>query len=121
MCDFGNQWRGVGFALLARDRARAAAGEVPVLRVSFIKTQELMRPPWLTLALGGEVLSARQKQQSTEKFLAFAGRCVTRHRRRPRSCPQAVRQPVRQPVSGWPRLLQNQSWEEPGHFKVLRS
>ena len=102
-------------ALLARERARAAAGQTPVLRVSFIKTLELMRPLWLTLALGGDLLSARQKQQLTEKFLAWAGRYVTRRRRQPRSCPRAVRQPV----SGWPRLLQNQSWEGPVHFKLL--
>jgi hypothetical protein len=86
-----------------------------VLRVSFIKTLELMRPLWLTLALGGDLLSARQKQQLTEKFLAWAGRYVTRRRRQPRSCPRAVRQPV----SGWPRLLQNQSWEGQVHFKLL--
>jgi len=103
-------------ALLARERARAAAGVTPVLRVSFIKTLELMRPLWLTLALGGDVLSARQKQQLTEKFLAFAGRwCVTRRRQRPRSCPRAVRQPV----SGWPRLRRNQSWEGPVHLETL--
>ena len=103
-------------ALLARERARAAAGEVAVLRVSFIKTLELMRPLWLTLAIGGELLSARQKQQLTEKFLAFAGRWfVTRRRQQPRSCPRAVRQPV----SGWPRLRRNQSWEGPVHFKLL--
>ena len=102
-------------ALLARERARAAAGEVPVLRVSFVKTLELMRPLWLTLALGGDLLSARQKQQLTEKFLEWAGRYVTRRRPRPRSCPRAVRQPV----SGWPRLRRNQSWEGPVQFKVL--
>lgn len=103
-------------ALLARERARAAAGQVPVLRISFLKTLELMRPLWLTLAIGGELLSARQKQQLTEKFLAFAGRwCVTPKRKRPRSCPRAVRQPV----SGWPRLRRNQSWEGPVHFKLL--
>jgi hypothetical protein len=102
-------------ALLARARARAAAGEVPVLRVSFVKTLELMRPLWLTLALGGDLLSARQKQQLTEKFLEWAGRYVTRRRPRPRSCPRAVRQPV----SGWPRLRRNQSWEGPVQFKLL--
>ena len=102
-------------ALLARERARAATGQTPVLRVSFIKTLELMRPLWLTLALGGEVLSPRQKQQLTEIFLAWAGRYVTRRRPRPRSCPRAVRQPV----SGWPRLRRNQSWEGPVHFKLL--
>jgi hypothetical protein len=102
-------------ALLARERARAAAGQTPVLRVSFVKTLELMRPLWLTLALGGDLLSARQKQELTERFLEWAGRYVTRRRPRPRSCPRAVRQPV----SGWPRLRRNQSWEGPVHFKLL--
>lgn len=103
-------------ALLARERARAAAGEVPVLRVSFSKTLELLRPLWLTLAIGGELLSRRQKQQLTEKFLAFAQRWfVTPKRKSPRSCPRAVRQPV----SGWPRLRRNQSWEGPAHFNLL--
>ena len=102
-------------ALLARERARAAARETPVLRVSFIKTLELMRPLWLTLALGGDLLSGRQKQQLTQRFLERARGCVTRRRKRPRSCPRAVRQPV----SGWPRLLQNQSWEGPVRFHFI--
>jgi Transposase DDE domain len=102
-------------ALLARARARAAAGAAPVLRVSFVKLLELMRPLWLTLALGGDLLSARQKQQLTERFLERAGQLVTRRRRRPRSCPRAVRQPV----SAWPRLRRNQSWEGPVRFTHL--
>jgi hypothetical protein len=103
-------------ALLARARIQAAAGEVPALRVSFVKTLERRRPLWLTLELGRDLLSARQKRALTEKFLAFAGRWyVTRRRRRPRSCPRAVRQPV----SGWPRRLQYQSWEGPVHFQRL--
>jgi hypothetical protein len=102
-------------ALLARERARAAAGEVPVLHVSFIKALELMRTLWLTLALGDDLLSARQKQQLTERFLERAGRYVARRRKRKRSCPRAVRQPV----SGWPRLRRNQSWEGPIQFTRL--
>jgi hypothetical protein len=102
-------------ALLARERARAEAGQTPVLRVSFVKTLELLRPLWLTLALGGDLLSARQKRQLTERFLERAGRQVTPRRRRPRSCPRAVRQPV----SGWPRLRRNPSWNGPVHFKIL--
>lgn len=86
-----------------------------MLRVSFVKTLELMRPLWLTLALGGDLLSARQKQQLTEKFLEWAGRYVTRRRNRPRTCPRAVRQPV----SGWPRLRHNQSSEGTVQFKFL--
>jgi hypothetical protein len=103
-------------ALLARERARAAAGQVPVLRISFIKTLELLRPLWLTLELGRDLLSARQKEQLTEKFLEFARRWyVTPRRKRPRSCPRAVRQPV----SSWPRLRRNQSWDGPVHFNLL--
>jgi hypothetical protein len=102
-------------ALLARARTQAAAGQAPVLRVSFLKTLEMMRPLWLTLALGGDLLSARQKQQLTERFLQRAGRYVTRPRRQPRSCPRAVRRPT----SSWPRLTENQSWHGPLHFEVL--
>ena len=104
-------------ALLARARmgAAGAAQAEAVLRVSFIKTLELMRPLWLTLALGGDLLSARQKEQLTERFMERAGRLVTRQRKRSRSCPRAVRQPV----SGWPRLRRNQSWEGPVQFTRL--
>lgn len=102
-------------ALLARERARAAGGATPVLQISFVKTLELLRPLWLVLALGGDLLSARQQQQLTERFLEQAGRQVTRRRPRPRSCPRAVRRPV----SKWPRLRRNQSWEGPVKFKLL--
>ena len=103
-------------ALLARERARVAGDQTPVLRVSFLKTLELLRPLWLTLALGGDLLTARQQQQLTDRFLHHARRYVTPRRKRPRSCPRAVRRPV----SGWPRLRRNQSWEGPVHFKILR-
>jgi hypothetical protein len=43
-------------ALLAQERDRAAAGKVPVLRVSFIKLLELMRPLWLVFSLGDDLL-----------------------------------------------------------------
>ncbi len=100
-------------ALLATQRADAAEGQTPVLRVSFIKTLELMRPLWLTLALGGDLLTPRQKQQLTERFLQRASRYLT-PRKRPRSCPRAVRRPVAQ----WPRLRKNQSRQGPIHFKI---
>lgn len=101
-------------ALLARERSRAAAGEVPVLRVSFVKTLELLRPLWLVLELGAEVLSERQKEQLVERFYEHMRACVSRPRRS-RSCPRAVRQPIR----GWPRLLENQSCEGPIQFTFL--
>ena len=102
-------------ALLARERDRAAAGQVPVLRVSFIKLLELMRPLWLVFALGNDLLKERQKQQLTERFYEQARRCLSQ-RRRLRSCPRAVRQPV----GGWPRLRKNESWEGPINFRFVR-
>lgn len=101
-------------ALLAQERDRAAAGQVPVLRVSFIKLLELLRPLWLVLALGDDLLTEEQKQQLTERFYEQARTCLT-PKRRLRSCPRKVRQPV----SGWPRLLKNEYSEEPVNFRFI--
>lgn len=90
-------------ALLAKERDRAAAGQVPVLRVSFAKLLELIRPLWLTLALADDVLEEWQKQELAERFYRKAGTYLT-PKRRARSCPRKVRQPV----SGWPRLMKNE-------------
>lgn len=100
-------------ALLARARQRAAAGKAEVLRVSFMKILELMRPLWLTLQLGSDLLSASQKQQLTERFLRHARRYLVPPRRS-RSCPRAVRQPI----GGWPRLRKNESHEGPLYFQI---
>lgn len=100
-------------ALLATERARAAAGRAPVLRVSFVKVLELLRPLWLTLALGEDLLIERQKDQLVRRFYDQMRRCVTAPRRS-RSCPRAVRQPV----SSWTRLLHNESVEGPLHFQL---
>ena len=104
----------VASARLAGERARAAAGQVAVLRVSFLKTLELMRPLWLVLELGSDLLSEEQKGQLTERFQEQLRRCLTRPRRS-RSCPRAVRQPV----SKWPRLLENKSFNGPLRFTFV--
>lgn len=101
-------------ALLAAERARAAAGEVPVLRVSFVKTLELMRPLWLVFELGADLLSQEQKEALVQRFCEQARRMVSRPRRS-RSCPRAVRQPV----SSWPRLVHNKSLEGSLRFTVF--
>jgi len=101
-------------ALLARERDRAAAGQVPVLRVSFIKLLELLRPLWLVLTLGDDLLSERQKEQLTERFYAQARAYLT-PKRRQRSCPRKLRQPV----SSWPRLLENEYWKGPVTYNIL--
>jgi hypothetical protein len=101
-------------AVLARERQRAAAGRAPVLRISFLKLLELMRPLWLVLELGSDLLSADQKRRLTARFLRQARRHLSAPRRN-RSCPRALRQPV----SGWPRLLKNESHVGPLHFQIV--
>jgi hypothetical protein len=100
-------------AVLARERQRAAAGQAPVLRISFLKILELLRPLWLVFALGPDLLSRGQKQQLTERCLRHARRYLAAPRRS-RSCPRAVRQPI----GGWPRLLKNESHEGPLLFQI---
>lgn len=101
-------------ALLAKERDRAAAGQVPVLRVSFAKLLELIRPLWLTLALGDDVLEEWQKQELVQRFYRKAGTYLT-PKRRARSCPRKVRQPV----SGWPRLMKNEYCDDPITFSFV--
>jgi hypothetical protein len=101
-------------AVLARERQRAAAGQAPVLRVSFMKILELMRPLWLVFALGSDLLSRDQKQHLTERFLRHARHYLIAPKRT-RSCPRALRQPI----GGWPRLLKNESHEGPLHFQMV--
>jgi hypothetical protein len=101
-------------ALLARERDRAAAGLVPVLRVSFVKLLELMRPLWLVFALGDDLLSPSQKEQLTQRFYEQARRSLTQPRRS-RSCPRAVRQPI----GKWPRLRKNESWDGPFNLQFV--
>ena len=100
-------------ALIAAERARAAAGQVPVLRISFVKVLELLQPLWLTLETCDDLLSEKLKNQMTQRFYKLMGRCVSQ-RKRSRSCPRAVRQPVR----SWPRLRRNQSIEAPVQIRI---
>jgi hypothetical protein len=101
-------------ALLARERMRAAGGQLPVLRVSFIKTLELLRPLWLVFEVGADLLSARVQEQLLERFYEYLRQFATR-KRRSRSC----RRGVRQPVTKWPRLLETQSVEGPLEFTIV--
>jgi len=101
--------------MLARERAEAANGPVPALRISFLKLVELMRPLWLVLALGDDLLEEWQKKALTERFQKQARGCLT-PRKRARSCPRAVRQPI----GKWPRLIRNQSWTGAVSFKVIK-
>ena len=101
-------------ALLATERARAAAGHVPVLRVSFPKVLDWVRASWLALSQFDDVLTDRQMNTFLRRVYTQMGRCVTAERRSS-SYPRAVRQPVRR----WPRLLHNRSIQGPLHFEIL--
>jgi hypothetical protein len=101
-------------ALLARERARAANGQVPVLRVKFGVVLAVVRSMWFYLGPLEDLLTARQKNQVVKRGEALMRRCVTANRRS-RTNPRAVRQPIR----GWPRLQQTNSVEGPLQFKVV--
>jgi len=105
----------VATALIAQARAAAAGEVVPVRQISFVKLLSLVRSLWLTLDLGGDLLTARQQQAIIVRFWAHARRLLTRRRRLPRSCPREVRQPV----GRWPRKTSNHSWQGPLAFQIL--
>jgi len=101
-------------ALLARERMRAAAGQVPVLRVKFGVVLAVVRSMWFFLGPCEDLLTERLKDRIVRRGQALMRHCVTA-KRRSRSCPRAVRQPVRK----WPRLMETASVEGPVQLKVV--
>jgi hypothetical protein len=103
-------------ALVAQERVRAAAGIAPVLKVSFAKLLELLRPLWLVMAIAGDLFSERVRRELAQRFYDHMLLCRVQERES-RSCPRKVRQPV----SKWPRLLETHSYEGPLSFSILRT
>jgi len=101
-------------ALLARERARAADGQVPVLRVKFGVVLAVVRSLWFFLGPCEDLLTERLKDRIVQRGDALMRRCVTA-KRRSRTNPRAVRQPVRK----WPRLMETHSVEGPLQFKIV--
>jgi hypothetical protein len=101
-------------ALLARARARAAAGQVPALRVKFGVVLAVVRSMWFFLGPCEDLLTKRLKDRIVRRGDALMRRCVTA-KRRSRTNPRAVRQPVRK----WPRLMDTHSVEGPMQFKIV--
>jgi len=95
----------LAYAILVDERIKAARlGEVPVLRISFLKTLEAMRGLWQFLEVTDGLLDQRGVRLAVRRTLRLiAERALPK--RRQRSCPRALRQPV----SSWPRLLKNSS------------
>lgn len=105
----------LAYAILVDERIKAAsAGEVPVLRISFLKTLEAMRGLWHFLEVTEGLLDERGVRLAVQRTLRMiAERALPK--RRLRSCPRAVRQPV----SSWPRLLKNSSVKGAPEYKLL--
>lgn len=100
-------------ALLAEERARAANGEVPALRVSFARVLNVAKAIWLAVDLGHGVLSEQQINVIVRRGYARM-RQYAIPQRRVRSCPRAVRRPV----TKWPRLMKPNSIEQPLEFTI---
>jgi hypothetical protein len=101
-------------AILATERARAANGQVPVLRIRFGQVLQVVRGMWLFFGPFDDVFTDRQKNRVMRRGYDLMRRSLTEPRRS-RSCPRAVRQTVK----AWPRLRQTQSVEGPMQFKPV--
>jgi len=101
-------------AVLATERARAANGHVPVLRIRFGHVLHIVRGMWLFFGPFDDVFTDRQKDRVLRRGYDLMRRSLT-DERRSRSCPRAVRQKLK----AWPRLLQTQSVEGPVHLTLV--
>jgi Transposase DDE domain len=101
-------------AVIARERARAATGQIPALRVSFGQVLTIVRGMWLFFGPFDDVFTDPQKARVIRRGHALMRRALSAPRR-PRTCPRAVRQPV----THWPRLLRPQSIEAPWQFQLV--
>ena len=101
-------------AVLATERARAATGQLPVLRIRFGQVLHVVRGMWLFFGPFDDVFTDQQKNRVMRRGYDLMRHSLT-DERRSRNCPRAVRQTVK----AWPRLLQTQSVEGPVHFKLV--
>jgi hypothetical protein len=93
----------LAYAVLVDYRVAAAGGsEVGVLRISFLKTFQIVRGLWQFLEVSADLMSAEQLRLVVRRTLRRIAEMAI-PKRRHRSCPRALRQPV----SSWPRLRKN--------------
>jgi len=105
----------MAYAILVGERIQAAkVGEVPVLRISFLKTLEAVRGLWRFLEVSGDLLDARGVRLLVRRTMRQIAEMAI-PKRRQRSCPRALRQPV----SSWPRLLKNSSVNSPPEYQLI--
>jgi hypothetical protein len=105
----------IGSSLIAHERAKLKPGEQLPHRISFIKTWETLQPLWLTLLLGADILSEKQKQTLCDRFYRLAARRLM-PKKRSRSCSRTMRQTI----LPWPRTKIPRSIEGPFRVSILR-
>ena len=101
-------------AVIASERARAATGQIPALRVSFGQVLNVVRGLWLVLGPFDDIFTDQQKTRVVSRGRALIRRSVLAPRR-PRTCPRAVRQPV----TRWPRLMKPASVHAPWQLHIV--
>jgi hypothetical protein len=104
----------LAYAVLVDYRIEAAAvGEVGVLRISFLKTLQVVQGLWQFLEVSADLLGPAKVRLLVRRALRrIADMAIPK--RRPRSCPRALRQPV----SSWPRLRRNTYRKGPVQYSV---
>ncbi len=104
----------LAYAVLVDYRVQAAGtGEVGVLRISFLKTFQIVQGLWRFLEVSADLLSPRQLRLVVRRTLRHIAQMAI-PKRRHRSCPRALRQPV----SSWPRLRKNTVRTGPIEYSV---
>lgn len=104
----------VAYAVLVDYRITAAkVGEVGVLRISFLKTLEVVQGLWQFLEVSADLLGPDKIRLLVRRTLRQIGEMAIPKRRK-RSCPRALRQPV----SSWPRLRKNTYHNGPVEYSV---
>jgi hypothetical protein len=104
----------IAYAVLVDYRITAAkVGEVGVLRISFLKTFELIQGLWQFLEVSADLLGPEKIRLVVRRTLRQIAEMAIPKRRK-RSCPRALRQPV----SSWPRLRKNTYHNGPVEYSV---
>lgn len=104
----------LAYAVLVDYRLQAAtAGSIGVLRISFLKTLQVVQGLWQFLEVSADLLTPAQVRLVVRRALHRIAEMAI-PKRRPRACPRALRQPV----SRWPRLRRNSSCTAPLDYSV---
>jgi hypothetical protein len=105
----------VAQAMVARIRIQTAQSlQGRVLQISFAKVREHVQGFWYMCQWYPDTPD-ENKRKVAASMIKYLIENATQTRRA-RSCPRAVRQPV----TGWPRLLRNQSFRGEIHCEVIR-